>query len=131
MGHWKNRCATHGAGGWTFGPDYLRMPDVLRRFLQASGVGLDVETDGRTTAHAPWDLLIVDECHHFAPQSGGRASQRTHLLREIRFLFEYRLFICIGRPWKAPQVHPSVRLLPPVTTSQPVFRQLTFWAEEE
>ena len=46
----------------------------------------------RTMAHAPWDLLIVDECHHFAPQSGGRASQRTRMLREIRFLFEHRIF---------------------------------------
>jgi hypothetical protein len=72
--------------------DYLRMPDVLQQFLQASGVGPNAETDGRTMAHAPWDLLIVDECHHFAPQGGGRASQRTHMLREIRFLFEHRLF---------------------------------------
>jgi superfamily II DNA or RNA helicase len=72
--------------------DYLRMPDVLDQFLQASGVGPGVETDGRTTAHAPWDLLIVDECHHFAPQSGSRASQRTRMLREIRFLFEHRIF---------------------------------------
>ncbi len=72
--------------------DYLRMPDVLQQFLQASGAGPDAETDGRTLAHAPWDLLIVDECHHFAPQSGGRASQRTRMLREIRFLFEHRIF---------------------------------------
>ena len=72
--------------------DYLRMPDVLQQFLSASGVGPDAETDGRTMAHAPWDLLIVDEAHHFAPQSGGRASQRTRMLREIRFLFEHRLF---------------------------------------
>ncbi|MBV8555907.1 MAG: hypothetical protein JO116_10105, partial [Planctomycetaceae bacterium] len=71
--------------------DYLRMPDVLGQFLRASGA--DAEADGsRATAHAPWDLLIVDECHHFAPQSGGRASQRTRMLREIRFLFEHRLF---------------------------------------
>ena len=42
--------------------------------------------------HAAWDLLIVDEAHHFAPQSGGRASQRTRMLREIRFLFEHRVF---------------------------------------
>jgi superfamily II DNA or RNA helicase len=71
--------------------DYLRMPDVLGQFLQASGVG--TESDGRRTiAHAPWDLLIVDECHHFAPQSGGRASLRTQMLREIRFLFEHRIF---------------------------------------
>ena len=72
--------------------DYLRMDDVLGQFLSASGVGLNAETDGRTMAHAPWDLLMVDECHHFAPQGGGRASQRTKMLREIRFLFEHRLF---------------------------------------
>jgi superfamily II DNA or RNA helicase len=73
--------------------DYLRMPDVLGQFLQASGAGADAEANGsRTGAHAPWDLLIVDECHHFAPQGGSRASQRTRMLREIRFLFEHRLF---------------------------------------
>ena len=69
------------------------MPDVLQQFLQASGAGADAEANGnRTTAHAPWDLLIVDEVHHFAPQSGSRASQRTRMLREIRFLFEHRIF---------------------------------------
>ena len=73
--------------------DYLRMPDVLQQFLQASGAGADAESNGnRATAHAPWDLLIVDEVHHFAPQSGNRASQRTRMLREIRFLFEHSIF---------------------------------------
>jgi superfamily II DNA or RNA helicase len=72
--------------------DYLRMPDVLQQFLQASGAGPDSASNGRTLAHAPWDLLIVDECHHFAPQAGNRASQRTRMLREIRFLFEHRIF---------------------------------------
>jgi superfamily II DNA or RNA helicase len=73
--------------------DYLRMPDVLQQFLQASGAGPDAEANGhRTMPHAPWDLLIVDECHHFAPQAGNRASQRTRMLREVRFLFEHRLF---------------------------------------
>lgn len=73
--------------------DYLRMPDVLGQFLQASGAGPDAAPqDGRAAPHAAWDLLIVDEAHHFAPQSGGRASQRTRMLREIRFLFEHRVF---------------------------------------
>ena len=72
--------------------DYLRMPDVLQQFVQSSGAGPDADADGRTLAHAPWDLLIVDECHHFAPSSGSRASQRTRMLREIRFLFEHRIF---------------------------------------
>jgi superfamily II DNA or RNA helicase len=70
--------------------DYLRMPDVLQQFLQASQIGDD--SNQQILAHAPWDLLIVDECHHFAPSSGSRASQRTRMLREIRFLFEHRLF---------------------------------------
>lgn len=70
--------------------DYLRMPDILQQFTQASQAG--EEDDGQVLAHAPWDLLIVDECHHFAPSSGSRASQRTRMLREIRFLFEHRLF---------------------------------------
>ena len=73
--------------------DYLRMPDVLRQFLQASGAGpMPRRTATARRPHAPWDLLIVDESHHFAPQSGSRASQRTRMLREIRFLFEHRLF---------------------------------------
>ncbi len=72
--------------------DYLRMPDVLQQFLQGSGVE-ESSTDGRVSPRAPWDLLIVDEAHHFAPQSGSRASQRTRMLRDIRFLFEHRLFV--------------------------------------
>ncbi len=78
--------------------DYLRQPDVLQQFLQASGAGPDAEADPRVaSAHAAWDLLIVDECHHFAPQGGNRASHRTKMLREIRFLFEHRLF-CSATP---------------------------------
>ncbi len=73
--------------------DYLRMPDILQQFLQASNAGNDTEAvNYRTMPHAPWDLLIADECHHFAPQSGSRASQRTRMLREVRFLFEHRIF---------------------------------------
>jgi len=72
--------------------DYLRMPDVLQQFLNGSGVDADVNQTQRSKAHAPWDMLIVDECHHFAPQNGTRASQRTNMLREIRFLFEHRIF---------------------------------------
>jgi superfamily II DNA or RNA helicase len=71
--------------------DFLRMPDVLGQFLQASGVGADAD-ERRASPHAAWDLLIVDEAHHFAPQGGSRASQRTRMLREIRFLFEHRIF---------------------------------------
>lgn len=71
--------------------DYLRMPDVLQQFLQASGAGEGAASE-RVSPRAAWDLLILDEAHHFAPQGGNRASQRTRMLREIRFLFEHRIF---------------------------------------
>src|SRR5207237_8848792 len=45
--------------------DYLRMPDVLQQFMQSSDTSiLGGENGSRIPAHAPWDLLIVDECHH-------------------------------------------------------------------
>lgn len=71
--------------------DYLRMPDVLQQFLKGSGVD-EIKADGRVSPRAVWDLLIVDEAHHLAPQGGSHASQRTRMLREIRFLFEHRIF---------------------------------------
>src|SRR3954471_4685887 len=49
--------------------DYLRMPDVLQQFVQSSATG--TATGNQAAPHAPWDLLIVDECHHFAPQGGN------------------------------------------------------------
>jgi superfamily II DNA or RNA helicase len=67
--------------------DYLRMADVKAQFLAASGAD-----DPQAGPRATWDLLIADEVHHFAPQAGNRASQRTQLLRDIRFLFEHRVF---------------------------------------
>lgn len=73
--------------------DYLRLPDILQQFLQASGATDDGGKFAWKAPHAPWDLLIVDECHNFAPQSGSRASQRTRMLRDIRFLFEHRIFL--------------------------------------
>jgi hypothetical protein len=59
--------------------DYLRMPDVLQQFLRTSGDSPDLRSYGHALAHAPWGALIVDECHHFAPQAGNRASPRTRI----------------------------------------------------
>lgn len=70
--------------------DYLRLPDITHQFMQASEVNQDSQNNG---PYAPWDLLIVDECHNFAPQSGKRFSQRTKMLQDIRFLFEHRIFL--------------------------------------
>lgn len=76
--------------------DYLRQPDVRQQFLQAAGA--DTPRDARSApARASWDLLIVDEAHHFSPQGGDRAGRRTRMLREIRFLIEHRLF-CTATP---------------------------------
>ena len=72
--------------------DYLRMPDVSGSSSRRRVPAPTPSAERRATPHAAWDLLIVDEAHHFAPQSGGRASQRTRMLREIRFLFEHRVF---------------------------------------
>ena len=48
---------------------YLRQPDVLERFLAACRTPED-------SPHLPWDLLIVDECHHLMP-SPLRRGQRS------------------------------------------------------
>ena len=51
--------------------DYLRMPDVLQQFLQASGAGADAETNGgRTSPHAPWARRCVRAAQ--APPGGER-----------------------------------------------------------
>lgn len=71
--------------------DYLRMPDIIQQFKSATE--FEDRKSGYRKAVIPWDLLIVDEAHNFCPQSGRRASNRTKMLREIRFLFEHRLFL--------------------------------------
>lgn len=74
--------------------DFLRMADIRQQFLQGSGEGPDAERgNGKDVPYAPWDLLIVDEAHNFAPQNSRRSSQRHQMLTEIRFLFEHRIFL--------------------------------------
>lgn len=67
--------------------DYLKQPDVLRRFHDASR---QPET---AASMLPWDLLIVDEAHNFTPSAAGMDSQRCQTLREIVHRFEHRLFL--------------------------------------
>ena len=65
---------------------YLRQPDVLEQFLAA----------GRTpegSPHLPWDLLIVDECHHLMPSAFGEDSELCRMLRLVAPKFEHRLFL--------------------------------------
>ncbi|MBS3973936.1 MAG: DISARM system SNF2-like helicase DrmD [Actinobacteria bacterium] len=65
---------------------YLRQPDVLDQFIAASR-----RQDG--SAHLPWDMLIVDECHNLMPSPFGEDSDLTKMLRHLTPLFEHRLFL--------------------------------------
>ena len=65
---------------------YLRQPDVREQFLSASRV-----PEG--SPHLPWDLLIVDECHHLMPAPLGEDSELCRTLRLVAPQFEHRLFL--------------------------------------
>jgi superfamily II DNA or RNA helicase len=65
---------------------YLRQPDVLDQFLAASSMP-------HGSAHLPWDLLIVDECHNLMPSAFGEDSDLCRMLRLIAPQFEHRLFL--------------------------------------
>ena len=73
--------------------DYLRSPDIKQQFKTASSAGTSSEADSINPPTAPWDMLIVDEAHNFAPQNSRRYNQRYRMLQEIRFLFEHRIFL--------------------------------------
>ena len=65
---------------------YLRQPDVLEQFLSACRT-----PEG--SPHLPWDLLIVDECHHLMPSPFGEDSDLCRMLRLVAPQFEHRLFL--------------------------------------
>jgi hypothetical protein len=65
---------------------YLRQDDVLEQFLSASN-------PAERSAHLPWDLLIVDECHNLMPSAFGDDSDLCRMLRVIAPRFEHRLFL--------------------------------------
>ena len=65
---------------------YLRQPDVREQFLAAARV-----PEG--SPHLPWDLLIVDECHHLMPAPLGEDSELCRTLRLVAPQFEHRLFL--------------------------------------
>ena len=65
---------------------YLRQPDVLEQFLSACRT-----PEG--SPHLPWDLLIVDECHHLMPSPFGEDSGLCRMLRLVAPQFEHRLFL--------------------------------------
>ena len=65
---------------------YLRQPDVREQFLATARV-----PEG--SPHLPWDLLIVDECHHLMPAPLGKDSELCDTLRLVAPQFEHRLFL--------------------------------------
>jgi superfamily II DNA or RNA helicase len=69
--------------------DYLRQ-EVIYQDFEASAKKRQGEMGG---AFAPWDLLIVDEAHHFAPKSTRDTKIRTQMMRRLTKWFEHRLFL--------------------------------------
>ena len=68
---------------------YLRQPDVREQFLATCRP----TDDAIRSPHLPWDLLIVDECHHLMPSPIGEDSQLCETLRLVAPQFEHRLFL--------------------------------------
>jgi len=68
--------------------DYLKQPDVLEKFKNASE-----QLAPAGSAMLPWDLLIVDEVHNFAPSKFSDDSDRSKMLQDVSPLFEHRLFL--------------------------------------
>ncbi|CEN89110.1 SNF2-like protein [[Clostridium] sordellii] len=68
--------------------DYLRQPDVQQAF-KAATQSMAANIDGKL----PWQMLIVDEAHNFAPSGMGTNTQRYEMLRELSLNFEHKLFL--------------------------------------
>jgi SNF2 family DNA or RNA helicase len=67
--------------------DYLKQQDVWKNFVQGSNNMLS-----KASAMLPWDLLVVDEAHNFAPRFGD-ATERYTMLKNVTPLFEHHLFL--------------------------------------
>lgn len=68
--------------------DYLKQPDILEKYKNTSE-----QLAPAGSAMLPWDLLIVDEVHNFAPSKFSDDSERSKMLQDIAPLFEHRLFL--------------------------------------
>ncbi|MFP8890627.1 DISARM system SNF2-like helicase DrmD [Natrialbaceae archaeon A-CW2] len=69
--------------------DYLRQ-EVIYQDFEASARKRQQEMGG---AFSPWDLLVVDEAHHFSPKSPTDDTLRTKMMRRLTQWFEHRLFL--------------------------------------
>jgi hypothetical protein len=68
---------------------YLRQPDIQEQFHASA----QAQRHGGPLAKLPWDLLIVDECHHLMPSPLGQDSDLCEMLRRISSLCEHRIFL--------------------------------------
>ncbi|MDQ0257511.1 superfamily II DNA or RNA helicase [Evansella vedderi] len=68
--------------------DYLRQKDIQESFRSANE-----QICGNNESLLPWQLLIVDEAHNFAPATLGKSSERYKMLRQFSLQFEHRLFL--------------------------------------
>lgn len=68
--------------------DYIRQSDVQQSFKSATN-SINKNSEGKL----PWQMLIVDEAHNFAPSGVGTNTQRYEMLREISLDFEHKLFL--------------------------------------
>lgn len=65
---------------------FLKQPHIVEQFRAASNL-----TDGQVSL--PWDLLVVDEAHNFAPVPFGEPSDLYFMLRGLAPLFEHKVFL--------------------------------------
>lgn len=68
--------------------DFLKRQEVLDEFEVASRK-LVPSKSGRFA----WDLVIVDEVHHFAPQPTGEDTSRMEMLQRVLRQSEHRIFL--------------------------------------
>lgn len=68
--------------------DFLKRQEVLEEFESAAN-----RIVSRGSGKLPWDLLIVDEVHNFAPLPGNRSTERIRMLEKVINYFEHRIFL--------------------------------------
>jgi len=66
--------------------DYLKQIDVINKFELSARVRAN-------TTRPVWNLLIVDEAHHFSPTAFDTENSRIKMLKKVSKWFEHRLFL--------------------------------------
>lgn len=80
---------------WASYPRLITSMDFLKREAPLSAFRASLKS-ARGGVLKDWDLLIADEAHNLAPSGRAtyvRDSDRTRMIREIKDVFEHRLFL--------------------------------------